>query len=1002
MADQAGRIAAPTQPGIPRRGRSFLLTVFVVSGFAGLIYESVWSHYLQLFLGHAAYAQTLVLAIFMGGMALGSALVARWSSRLRQLLLAYVLVEALIGAFGLVFHRVFIAASDYSLDTLVPALSSAWEAQAYKWVLGALLILPQSILLGATFPLISGGIIRRWPERPGATLAMLYFTNSLGAAVGVLVSGFVLIRLVGLPGTVMTAGLLNVVLALLVWLAVREHPEPLADASAPTLQLGSMLRQWFTVAAFLTGAASLMYEMAWIRMLSLVLGSSTHSFELMLSAFIFGLALGGLWIRRRVDTWSNPYLALGLAMLATGGCALLTLPIYNSTFNMMGWTMRAVSHTAGGYALFNLSSQTLAAAIMLPATFFAGMTLPLLTHALLRTTSEAAIGVIYGANTVGAILGVLLAIHVLMPMVGVKGIILAGAFIHMGLGVSGLWQAGETLRHISLATATAAGVALAACALLVNLDARKLTAGVYRHGQVEQAPDARVRYLRDGKTATISLVDQSGAVTIATNGKPDAAIMMAPGGPLATDEITMVLAGVLPLSMHAHPARVANIGVGSGLTSDALLDSPRVHQLDSIEIEPLMVEAARLGFYPRNRRLFDDPRSRIHIEDAKTYFSLQHERYDVIVAEPSNPWVSGVASLFSQEFYRRINRYLKPDGLFVQWLQIYETDMTVVASVLAALSANFSDYAVYNVDFSNLVIVATPNGSLPESTSIPFTEPNLRAELEHIGIQSVADIESRLVGRKGSVDSLMASYRVPANSDYFPYVDLNAPRLRFMQSDAVEFPSSLLLPLPLVAMLNARPAAPRQQDSPHIRPSDEYAARALAINGALSSGSLQGLDAAAASAVFAVRMPAATCAIPGADDIWRTGVRIIADATASHLDTRDLEHVWASIEASACAQRASAESRSWLSLLRAVAMRDATAMRVAGESLIQTPAMLHGPEDLAYGVAAAALGALASGRESEAATLLDGYSANSLAPKAYQLPMRWLRACASSRSCFEP
>ena len=134
--------------------------------------------------------------------------------------------------------------------------------------------------------------------------------------------------------------------------------------------------------------------------------------------------------------------------------------------------------------------------------------------------------------------------------------------------------------------------------------------------------------------------------------------------------------------MRAHPERVANIGVGSGLTSNALLDSPRVRQLDSVEIEPLMVEAARLGFYPRNRRLFDDPRSRIHIEDAKTYFSLQHGRYDVIVTEPSNPWVSGVASLFSQEFYRRINRYLKPDGLFVQWLQIYETDMSVVASVL--------------------------------------------------------------------------------------------------------------------------------------------------------------------------------------------------------------------------------------------------------------------------------------------------------------------------------
>jgi hypothetical protein len=190
----------------------------------------------------------------------------------------------------------------------------------------------------------------------------------------------------------------------------------------------------------------------------------------------------------------------------------------------------------------------------------------------------------------------------------------------------------------------------------------------------------------------------------------------------------------------------------------------------------------------------------------------------------------------------------------------------------------------------------------------------------------------------------MASYRVPAIR-FLPYVDLNAAALRFMQSDAVEFPSSLLLPLPLVAMLSARPGALPQEDSAQARPSDEYAARALAINGALSSGSLQGLDAAAASAVFAVRMPAATCAIPGADDIWRTGVRIIADATASHLDTRDLEHVWASIEASACAQRAKGGS---MSVLQCWGLQTVTASRSPAPA--PDAGLVRGPEDLAYGV----------------------------------------------------
>ena len=217
----------------------------------------------------------------MGGMALGSWTVAHYSLRIRQLLLAYVLVEALIGILGIFFHHAFVAATNFSFATVIPALPPGFLIQVYKWSLGALLILPQSVLLGMTFPLISGGLIRRWPARPGETLATLYFTNSLGAAVGVLVSGFVLIKAVGLPGTIITAGVLNIALALLIWGVVRRHTEPAAAPAAATTPSDSTdkLAAWFTAAAFLTGAASFMYELGWIRMLSLVLGSSTHSFE---------------------------------------------------------------------------------------------------------------------------------------------------------------------------------------------------------------------------------------------------------------------------------------------------------------------------------------------------------------------------------------------------------------------------------------------------------------------------------------------------------------------------------------------------------------------------------------------------------------------------------------------------------------------------------------------------------------------------------------------------
>src|SRR6267142_783983 len=198
------------------RGAYYL--VFVASGFAGLIYESIWTHYLKLFLGHAAYAQSLVLAVFMGAMAAGAWLCARFSRRLGNPLRAYALVEALVGALALAFHEVFVALTDWAFAALLPALGAEWLALGAKIALSSLLIVPQSLLLGMTFPLMSAGLARAQPRGAGEAVAMLYFTNSLGAALGVLASGFVMIAALGLPGTLRAAGLLNLCLALAVWL----------------------------------------------------------------------------------------------------------------------------------------------------------------------------------------------------------------------------------------------------------------------------------------------------------------------------------------------------------------------------------------------------------------------------------------------------------------------------------------------------------------------------------------------------------------------------------------------------------------------------------------------------------------------------------------------------------------------------------------------------------------------------------------------------------------
>src|ERR1700719_3865980 len=227
--------------------------------------------------------------------------------------------------------------------------------------------------------------------------------------------------------------------------------------------------------------------------------------------------------------------------------------------------------------------------------------------------------------------------------------------------------------------------------------------------------------------------------------RPDAGIQMGPGEP-SPDEVTMVLAAAVPLSMQPHPARVANIGFGSGLTTHTLLTTGRVKRLDSIEIEPLIREAARKGFGPRISNVFEDPRSHIVYEDAKTFFASAREPYDLIVSEPSNPWVSGVATLFSDEFYGRIAQYLATNGYFVQWMQVYETNIGVVASVIKALAPHFRAYALYNTDDLYILIIATRGAELETPDDRLLQSPQLRAELNRVGIQSVADFKSRKIG----------------------------------------------------------------------------------------------------------------------------------------------------------------------------------------------------------------------------------------------------------------
>lgn len=768
--------------------RAFFYLIFALSGFSGLIYESIWSHYLKLFLGHAAYAQTLVLAIFMGGLAIGSWICSRYSGRWHNLLLGYAMAEGIVGLIALLFHPLFDGFMQYSFNTIMPAIGHSYAINLYKWSASALIILPQSILLGMTFPLMSAALIRRFPGQTGGTLAMLYFTNSMGAVFGVLVSGFILIAAVGLPGTMQTAGLINILLAITVAYLAKQYAEP-APAYADTEATATDKDNWFLfllIVAAGTGMASFIYEIAWIRMLSLVLGSSTHSFELMLSAFILGLALGGLWIKRRIDKLENITLYLAKIQIVMGMLAIITLFMYDQSFQLMNWLMDTLQRNETGYLFFNITSHSIAMMIMVPTTFCAGMTLPLITFALIKKGhGERAIGLVYATNTAGAIIGIFFAIHLGLPLLGIKGLLGSGAIIDITLGLSIWWF--YKLRQNQAVPVTQTAVTIIVAVLffmLFDLNYFAMASGVYRQGVIMDENDITLLYNRDGKAATVALTKTpDDVVGIRTNGKVDASIYQGPEPITTGDEATMVLAAAAPLALHPQARSIANIGMGSGLTTHALLSSDTIETVDTIEIEQFMVEAAQI-FRPRVELAYSDPRSHIYIDDAKTFFSSRQAKYDIIISEPSNPWVSGTSSLFTEEFYQLIVNHLATDGILVQWLQLYEINMELVASVMKALDPYFQDYIILAPNDTDILILARQDGLLPKPGDSIFKQANMRRELEKVHIYSLSDLQLRIIGNKRSLQPLFNSANSPANSDYRPFLDLNAVRTRFLNLNA--------------------------------------------------------------------------------------------------------------------------------------------------------------------------------------------------------------------------
>jgi spermidine synthase len=734
-----------------RRPAGILFACFFLSGATGLVYQVVWLRLLTPILGQTVYAITTVLAAFMAGLALGSLLFGRWAPRIRNHVRVYGWLEIGIGlsCVALPWGLTGAARAYLELDRALALSPSAFGVVQFAAVF--LLLLVPTSFMGGTLPVLSQALAAG-ASKPGRAVGALYAVNTFGAVLGVAWAGYAALPAFGNRTTIAIAAAANVLVGLLAlgWSRVQQAPPRAADrisvaptSASPSREVVSRWGAWLTVIALgVSGAVSMIYEVAWTRALALVIGSSTYAFTAMLVAFLTGIAGGSalyswLWSGRPARPGTLAALQLGIGVAGTG--ALLVFE------RMPGLVIAGLGHSmTPGFV--NVLHFTVAVLCLLPSTLLIGATFPCAVAVAGRGADRIGgdVGRIYAVNTAGAIAGTMLAGFILVPAMGVNAALRLGMGVNLVLAVV-LFIASVPAARPSAWLGVAGSVAVAGALLFIApWDQRVLIAGpaVYASQYIAAAADGGLSralrqqglvFYRDGLSGTVAVQRIGENIFLRVNGKVDAS---------STGDVpTQLMAGHLPMLAHPNPKRVLVIGLGSGVTVAAVARYP-VERIDVVEIEPAIVEASAF-FSELNRSVLADPRVRLTIGDARNFLLTTRERYDVIVSEPSNPWISGLASLFTIEFFDLARAHLRPGGTMSQWIHVYRLLPDDIRLVVRTFRTVFPATSMWQPVRSDILLLGrtgpgdrSPPGSLDIGAVRAHFESSagVRADLARSGI----------------------------------------------------------------------------------------------------------------------------------------------------------------------------------------------------------------------------------------------------------------------------
>jgi spermidine synthase len=680
---------------------------FALSGLAGIVYQIAWTRQFALVFGTTEVAITVVLAAYMAGLALGAWLVQRILPFIDRPILAYATLELIIAASAVALVPALIAASEWLLRSLNGHQASppgtdqlAWISFVYAGGAFAALAIP-TVCMGATLPLLARQIVEN-DRQTGHRVGLLFTFNTVGAVAGALAGIYWMLPDMGLRRTVWWAAAANALAAALALTVARHSTRRRAGFSAAwaAASRASFSRPpapaWVLPLMFISGGVALFHEVLWTRLLSHVLGSSLHAFGIMLASFLGGLAFGAaagaaLAGDRR---WAVPGFAISQM-----ACGLAAASAYILVNRLLPDNSAMVSNTL------------LAAAILVPIAFFSGATFPLAVRILARRTEDAAPAAarVYAWNTFGAIIGALGGGFVLIPSLRFEG-------------------------SIQLAVATSATLALAA-ALLLERTSRTLSIAVgvvavatittfwppapmslLRASPLQINNAGRMLYYGIGRSASVVVLEQNGALAFRTNGLPEALVEMQGAAPKVSGEKWLV-----PLAIVARPdtGSLLLVGYGGGVVLDDVPAS--VKRIDVIEIEPRVIDANIATRSLRRHDPLADQRLNIIINDARAALNLTTRRYDAIVSQPSHPWTAAASHLYTREFLLQSRAHLTDNGVFVQWMNLSFIDESLLRSFAATVLDVFADAQLYRPDPFTLVFVAGkgPNRNLLSGEAFP-------------------------------------------------------------------------------------------------------------------------------------------------------------------------------------------------------------------------------------------------------------------------------------------